>query len=306
MIRAVKYRTLTMSPATDGAAPVVVRCPRASVRTLRVATISLARLRHAAAALVLAGMAAGPAMADAPPLRVWVAGSLAAVMPALIKGAGLDPGTVAPPVFGPAGGLAARLVAGATLPGGAHADLFASADQAQAQAVARATGALVFPFARNRMCLLAPAALGITPANMLDRVLVPGFRLATSTPGNDPSGDYALAAFARADAVRPGAGATLRAKAVHLRGGPKRDPVAAIFAAGSADGVLSYCSRVPTAGLAATPLPSALEPGPVYAMAVDPQAAAAERLAVFIVSAGGQAILRAGGLLPLVPDTTSH
>jgi hypothetical protein len=39
-------------------------------------------------------------------------------------------------------------------------------------------------------------------------------------PRRDPSGDYAWRLFDKADAVRSGAGATLKAKALQLTGGP--------------------------------------------------------------------------------------
>lgn len=87
-----------------------------------------------------------------------------------------------------------RLLAGET------ADLFASADMAGPAAVAAKVGqALVVPFARNRMCVLTPERLGVTAPTLLDRMLAPAFRLAVSTPGADPGGDYARAVQARGD-----------------------------------------------------------------------------------------------------------
>ncbi len=110
--------------------------------------------------------------------------------------------------FGPSGVLRERIEHGAP------ADILASADMGQPRRLARERGNRpVVMFTRNRMCLLARKALGITPANLLERMLNPGLRLATSTPGADPGGDYALAVFARADALHPGAKAALEAKA---------------------------------------------------------------------------------------------
>jgi len=68
--------------------------------------------------------------------------------------------------------------------------------------------------------------LWLTPANMLDRLLDPAVRLATSTPGADPGGDYAFAVFARAEAIRAGARAALEAKAQQLYGGGAKDAFA--------------------------------------------------------------------------------
>jgi len=53
-----------------------------------------------------------------------------------------------------------------------NADLFASADMGQPRHLAQAgRGTPVVMFARNRMCALARERLGITPANVLDRLL---------------------------------------------------------------------------------------------------------------------------------------
>ena len=152
--------------------------------------------------------------ATAEPLRIYAAGSLAKALPPLIAAAGLGEGAVAAPVFGPAGALGERLL------NGEDADLFASADLAKPRALVAKRGGFVVAFARNRMCVAAPKALGLTNENLLDRWLSPSFRLATSTPVVDPGGDYALAIFAKAELVKPGSGKTLADKAMHLLGAP--------------------------------------------------------------------------------------
>ena len=254
-------------------------------------------------------MQAVPGRAAEPPIRIYAAGSLGGVMPALIAGSGVPAEAVAPPVFGPAGMLRQRLQSGEA------ADLFASADLAQPQAlVAERPGALVVPFARNRMCVAALPAAGLTSSNMLERMLSPALRLATSTPGADPGGDYALAVFARAEAVQPGAEAALKAKALQLLGGPAsmtpqpgHSPQASVFLGQHADLLLYYCSGVAPAvrevpGLVVLPVPDALEVGPVYGLAVLSARPEAARLALFMLSAAGQAILTRGGLLPVVAE----
>ena len=247
----------------------------------------------------------GSAVQAADPIRIYAAGSLGAVLPELIAASGLPPGSVAPPVFGPAGLLRQRLQAGET------ADLFASADLAQPQALAGG-GVLVVPFARNRMCVLAPQALGLTGDTLLDRLLSPEVRLATSTPGADPNGDYA-----RAEALRPGAQAALVGKSLMLLGGPDsmtpqpgHSPQATIFLGNHADALLYYCSttmatvrEVP--GLVSIPVPDTLEVGPVYGLAVLSARPEAARLALFMLSTSGQAILAKAGLLPLVASPPS-
>ena len=81
------------------------------------------------------------------------------MLPKLIAASGLPAGSFAPPVFGPAGALRQRLLKGE------RADLFASADSAQPRLVVGAKGGLVVPFARNRMCVIAPDTQGLTQAN---------------------------------------------------------------------------------------------------------------------------------------------
>jgi ABC-type molybdate transport system substrate-binding protein len=263
-------------------------------------------LRIFAACIALAlGVSNGQARA-ADPIRIYAAGSLGAVMPKLIAASGLPEGAVAPPVFGPAGLLRQRLLSGET------ADLFASADLAQPQAVAAVKPALAVPFARNRMCLLARQSSGVTADNMLDRILSPDLRLAASTPGADPGGDYARAVFAKADKLRPGAEQTLIAKTKLLLGGPTsmtpqpgHSAAATIFLTDSADTILYYCSGAEAAakevpGLVSLPVPDNLEVGPVYGLAVMSERPEAARLALFMLSETGQAILKAGGLLPIV------
>lgn len=189
----------------------------------------------------------------------------------------------------------------------------AGADLAAPTAVASRADRVVVPFARNLMCVLTPAAGGLGPDGMLDRLLSPDFRLAASTPGADPGGDYARAVFKRADALRPGAEAQLIGKTELLLGGPGsmtprpgKSPAASVFLADRADGLLYYCSGTDAAarevaGLVSVPVPDALEVGPVYGLAVLSDRPEAAKLALFMLSERGQAILTQGGLLPLVP-----
>ena len=261
-------------------------------------------LRRLAASAVLA-LALGVS-AEAAPVKIYAAGSLSGVMAALIEASGQPAESFAAPVYGPAGLLADRLSKGET------ADLFASADLAAPGRLAAAkAGTAVVPFVKNRMCVAAKPTVGLTEANMLDRMLSPDLRLATSTPGNDPGGDYALAVFKRAEAVRPGAEAVLTGKMLTLVGGPNtmvpiagHSPSAAIFLGDHADLFLYYCAsaagllkEVPD--LTNLPLPETLEIHPVYAMAVLSEDPAAERFALFVLSLKGQEVLKRFGFDPL-------
>jgi hypothetical protein len=147
---------------------------------------------------------------------------------------------------------------------------------------------------------------------MLDRLLDPAVRLATSTPGADPGGDYAWAVFARAEAARTGARAALEGKAQQLYGGGAKTPllvpgkgaVEGIFLADRADVALSYCSGAPAVvrevpGLAVIPLPAELSVGPAYGMVLLNTKPLTLRFATFIMSEGGQAVLKAHGFDPV-------
>lgn len=242
-------------------------------------------------------------------LHIFAAGSLLAAFTAMLHEFGAPQGAVAPPVFGPAGLLRARIAAGAP------ADLFASADLTQPRRIAAARGGLpVIAFAENRLCVVARASLGLTQPDLLDHLLDPHTRLATSTPGADPGGDYAEALFARAEALHPGARAALDAKALRLVGGahtpllvPGHGAVAGVFLARRADAMLGYCSSAPAVlrevpGLVSVPVPPALAVRPVYGMVVlSPENTLADRFALFIMSERGQAILARFGFVPVAP-----
>lgn len=268
--------------------------------------------RRAASSKRMMGLAALVAItlgvdgAMAAPVQIYAAGSLKAAMQALIKESGMPADAVAEPVFGPAGTLRERLEKGEM------ADLFASADMAQPTALAAMRPqSLVVPFVRNRMCVLAKSSVGLAADNLLDKLLAPELRLATSTPVADPGGDYAMAVFDKADHVHPGAGATLRAKAMHLLGTPGKmvpvagkNPAAAIFTENQADALIYYCSGAPALvkevnGLVSVPLPDSLEVHPIYGLTILSDKPDAARLALFVVSVKGQAILSRFGFLPL-------
>jgi ABC-type molybdate transport system substrate-binding protein len=239
-------------------------------------------------------------------LHVAGAGSLANAFTDLLRRFPASPDTIATPEFGPSGLMREKIEAGADV------DLFASADMAQARRLAVGhPERFVVNFTRNRLCAIARGSLGLRSANMLDRLLDPTVRLATSTPGADPAGDYAWAVFARAESVHPGARAALEAKAQQLYGGAKTPPlvpgkgaIEGIFLADQADIALGYCSgtanvvrEVP--GLIAVPLPAEFAVGPAYGMVVLDAKPVAYRFAMFVLSEAGQAILKEHGFDPV-------
>ena len=186
------------------------------------------------------------------------------------------------------------------------AHVFASADVGHPIKLADAGLAAgnVSVFARNQLCALARDGLKLTPATLLDAMLDPAVRVGTSTPKADPSGDYAVALFAKAETFKPGARAMLQGKALQLTGGPTsekapagRNQYAWVMENGKADIFLTYCTN---AVLAKNDLPVLqivqiapdLNVSAEYGMIVLKDApASAITLAEFILGEEGQAIL---------------
>ena len=200
---------------------------------------------------------------------------------------------------------------------GEHPDLLLSADLDSPRKLERAgrTAVPVVAFARNRMCVVSRREAGITASNLIDVMLRPEVRVRTSTPVTDPSGDYAWTFFDRIDRIRTGAGARLKEKARTVMNvtatpaDPKQSAAAALFASRRIDVSITYCSA--SAGLerelpelVSLPVPAALDPHPVYGIAVLSDKPAAQKLALFLLSEKGQAIIARNGLLPLLEPAT--
>jgi molybdate transport system substrate-binding protein len=253
--------------------------------------------------LVCLAIAVASHQAAAEPLRIYAAGSLTAAFTEMLR---VFPAPAAPPVFGPSGVLRERIEHGEP------ADLLASADMEQPRILAHATpGRTVEMFTRNRLCALARTRVGLTSDNMLDKLLDPAVRLATSTPHADPGGDYTWAVFARAETVHAGAQKLLEAKALQLVGGPNTQPLVpghgaaqGIFLADRADVMLGYCSgagavtrEVPD--LISVTLPPELTVGPAYGLIVLSDNPLAAQFALFVLSEQGQTILLQHGFDPI-------
>jgi len=199
---------------------------------------------------------------------------------------------------------------------GEKPDLFTSADLGSPRKL-QSQGRTVVPvvaIARNRMCILSRRSAGVTAANLIDRMLAKNTRLKTSTPVADPAGDYAWAIFDRIEALRPGAGAILKEKAqalMSLSAAPAKanqNPYRVLFESGKVDMVITYCSHTASLGQEAPELtslvvPPRLDPHPVYGLAVLSSRPAALRLALFLLSEKGQAIVARAGLVPIAEPT---
>lgn len=249
---------------------------------------------------------AGSMTASAETLRLYAAGSLRAVMAEITREfEASTSGTVkVETVLGASGLLRERIEKSET------AHVFASADMGHPQRLAdmgRTAGPPAV-FARNALCALVRNGVAATSDTLLERMLDPSIRLGTSTPRADPSGDYAFALFAKAEAIRPGARAALEAKALTLTGGPTsaappngRNVYAWVMETGQADIFITYCTNAVLAkaevpALSIVAIPAAIDVGASYGLVVLKDAPkAAHDLASFIRSRPGRAALRRHG-----------
>jgi molybdate transport system substrate-binding protein len=263
------------------------------------------RTRYIGTATLLVCCCAGNAQA-AVSVEVYSAGSLRGVVAELSRESATQLGTEVKATFGGSGLLRERIE------GGEKPDLFLSADLGSPHKleIAGRTLVPVIPFARNRMCVVSRSGSGVTAANLIDRLLDPHVRVKTSTPVADPSGDYAWAIFDRIELQRPGAGAVLKQKAQALMSAtapatPTQSPAAALFVAGAIDVSITYCSGAATLQqelpqLMSLLVPPDLDPHPVYGLAVLSAKPEAWRVALFLLSQRGQAIIAHNGLVPLM------
>jgi molybdenum ABC transporter molybdate-binding protein len=219
---------------------------------------------------------------------VYAAGSLRAALTQVAQDYQAHTGQAVELSFGASGLLRERIEKGEP------AQIFASADIEQPQRLA-ASGAWQQPtvFVRNSLCALTASHIEATPDTLLQTLLQPQVRLGTSTPKSDPAGDYAWALFKKAEAIQPGAYATLDRKAQKLTGAADspRPPAGQSFYAwamdtAQADVFLTYCTNALAAQkevprLRVVALPPALQVGAAYGLGVlkaaSPQAQAFAR-----------------------------
>lgn len=236
-----------------------------------------------------------------PPIRILAAGSLRHALPAILKAFNDETGLAASLSLGPAGLLRERIEAGEPF------DLFASANMAHPQRLA-ATGFAEAPtcFAHNRLCVMARAELGLSEENFLSVLAEPSLRIGTSTPGDDPAGDYAFELFDRIEARQPGLGLDLKTRAKQLVGGRSTPPPPEgrgpgwAIADGLVDLMVSYWSNARLCAddpaLNVVSVPEAFAPTIDYGVALaSDTGAASRRLRYFLLSRSAQLILRDKG-----------
>lgn len=245
-------------------------------------------------------------IAAAHPVRLYAAGSLRRAFGEILPLFEQAHATRVEALFGPAGLLRQRIEAGA------EPDVFASANLEHPRRLFEA-GLFDEPicFARNPFCAVVRRTLGIESAGLIDAMLNPALTLATSTPGADPSGDYAEAVFARIERLRPGAGAVLAAKARRLLGGgfasdvpAGRAPAAWLIETGQADIVLGYQSGTlgldPSGPCAPVDLPQGCAVTASYGLAVARgNGQRGHELAAFLTGGQAGALLHRNGFIAL-------
>jgi molybdate transport system substrate-binding protein len=231
-------------------------------------------------------------------VQLYAASSLRSALTEVTAAFEAATGTKVEAKFGPSGTLRNEIAAGAQ----AHVFTSANMEHPQALSAAGKAGPVVL-FARNRMCALVRPGVAVNPATLLDRMLDPNVKLGTSTPVAAPSGDYAWEIFRNADRLRPGAFAVLEKKALQLVGAPdaptapaSRTVYCPLIEDAKADIVLTYCTdafearRDVAAGIITMPVGLAVSAS--YGLTVIAGAPpAADRFALFILSASGQKVL---------------
>jgi ABC-type molybdate transport system substrate-binding protein len=276
-------------------------------------------LAASAVAVLFAGAAQAQAPSATPPLVVYSAGSMVGALGAMLDRYTAETGRKTELHTGPAGLMLGRIEAGDKV------DVFVSANMEHPQTLTaehKSTATIVF--ARNRICVSARPEVGLTSANLLDKMLDPKVRIGTSTPKADPGGDYAWALFDKAGTVRPGAAETLKAKARQVAGGSIEPPApksAAPKAPSTAldslvkegiDVTIGYCSGHTTqqdTSVTRVQLPPNLAFPVNYGLTVlttsgdAARQEAADRLGFYLMSPQAQAMMIPYGFIPVANVT---
>lgn len=243
------------------------------------------------------------AVVPAAELTLYAAGSLKGALSEVSTAFSKATGVAVKTEFGPSGMLRERIEKGEAV------GVFASADMGHPRKlVSDGKTDFVVRFTGNRLCAMGKPELNLSTENVLEKALDPSVKLGTSTPLSDPSGDYTWAIFDKAEAIRPGATAALKTKALKLVGGPQAEKIPAgrsavpyMFATGKADMFIAYCTTGRQAfneGVSLTvvnlpaPLAQSADYGLVVLKGAPPEAST---FALFVMSEPGQAILAKWG-----------
>lgn len=239
-------------------------------------------------------------------ITLFAAGSLRLEFSPLLTAFEQESGHRVEATFGPAGMLRERIERGK------RPQVFASANLEHPQRlVALGFAQAVQPFTRNRLCATVRNTPELTQPDLLTLLCDPQWRVGTSTPVADPSGDYAQQLFDRLEHCLPGQGSALHSRAVALVGGPDSAPIPAgrlaveyLLAEGLTDIFLGYASYADAlascAQLKVRRLPAVLDFKVTYGLCLlDEGCVAAQALVAFILGVRGQRILQRMGMLAL-------
>ncbi|WP_341902614.1 substrate-binding domain-containing protein [Polaromonas sp. YR568] len=242
-----------------------------------------------------------------PTLKVYAAGSLRGPLTEIAASYAAETGERPQLTFGASGLLRERIEKGET------AHVFASADTQHPRTLASAMGDWNMPrvVVRNSLCALVGPSVEVTTETLLVRMLDPSVKLGTSTPGADPSGDYAWELFRKAERLHSGAYAVLDAKALKLTGSAGtpappagRSTYAWNMDAGRADIFLTYCTNAFAAccespQLRVAEVPAALQVSAAYGVISRQGHEGAHRFERHLLSAQAQQVfLRFGFAAP--------
>jgi molybdenum ABC transporter molybdate-binding protein len=193
-------------------------------------------------------------------------------------------------------------------------DIFTSANMGHAQQLQKMGRSLfVAEFTKNVLCVFGNEKASVTDQNVLEKLLDPSLKVGIF-PSHDPSGEYALLMFKRAEVIKPGAEKALLDKAVVMEADMVRgnvpegdDFMSQLMREGTIDMYVAYASGTEDALMRkGTPvssvgqLPDNLRVGVNYGLTVLKDAKPeAYQLALFILSERGQGILKKYGFAPI-------
>jgi ABC-type molybdate transport system substrate-binding protein len=246
--------------------------------------------------------------AQAEDLTLYGAGSLSDVMPAIAKSFTASTGVTVKTAFGPSGRMRQKIETGDKV------DVFTSANVAHpAKLMADGRAAVTAVFARNAVCMAALPKLGLTPENVVDKLLQADVKLAVQPAKIDPLGDYTLKLYELADRLKPGSRESLQQRSTVIENPPPDKPqpptgdssVEAVLN-GQEDAAIVYCSYrdrypgVAPGALTMVDFPASLRVGPEYSLAVlKGSPPSAMMLALYILSPVGQKALLDYGFKPV-------
>ena len=268
------------------------------------------RTRAALARLVLPlAFVTVASAARAQSVNLVAAGSLNLALSEVAQAFTAATGVKVTQTYSPSGTLRKEIEAGL------RPDVFASADEANPEALAQeGLAGPVQVFAINQNVVVVRSGFGqpVNPSNLLSVLLDASTRIGTSTPVADPGGDYAVDIFKKADAVLPGAAATLEGKAQELVANPNAPavPVGAnslvyfLDTTQTVDVFISYVTSAiqaraldPTLQIVYLPRNLAV-PAPYGLTVLNGASPEGQQFAQYVLSPQGQQILASYGFIP--------